>query len=39
VYNIQKGNTNIEVNFYLGINDKKGKSHKDYVEFRILYFI
>jgi hypothetical protein len=28
-----------EINFYMDINDKKGKSPKDYVELRILYFI
>jgi hypothetical protein len=39
VYNIYKGNTDVEINFYMGINDEKGKSHKDYVELRILYFI
>jgi hypothetical protein len=39
VYNIQKGNTDIEINFYMGINDEKGKSYEDYVEFWILYFI
>jgi hypothetical protein len=27
------------INFYMGINDKKRKSHEDYVELRILYFI
>jgi hypothetical protein len=39
VYNIQKGNTDVEMKFYMGINDEKGKSHEDYVELRILYFI
>jgi hypothetical protein len=39
VYNIQKRNTDIEINFYMGIKDEKGKSHEDYVELRILYFI
>jgi hypothetical protein len=39
VYNIQKGNTDIEINFYMGINDEKGKSHEDYIKLRILYFI
>jgi hypothetical protein len=39
VYNIQKGNTDVEINFYMGINDKKGKNYEDYVELRILYFI
>jgi hypothetical protein len=37
VYNIQKGNMDIEINFYMGINDEK--SHEDYIELRILYFI
>jgi hypothetical protein len=39
VYNIQKGNTDIEINFYMGINDEKEKSRKDYIKLRILYFI
>jgi hypothetical protein len=39
VYNIQRGNTDIEINFYMDINDEKGKSHEDYIELRILYFI
>jgi hypothetical protein len=39
VYNIQKGNTNVEINFYMSINDEKGKSREDYVELSILYFI
>jgi hypothetical protein len=39
VYDIQKGNTNDEIYFYMGIIDDKGKSHEDYVELRILYFI
>jgi hypothetical protein len=39
VYNIQEGNTDIEINLYMGINDEKEKSHEDYVELRILYFI
>jgi hypothetical protein len=39
VYNIQKGNTDVEINFYMGINDEQGKSHEDYLELRILYFI
>jgi hypothetical protein len=29
----------IEINFYIGINDEKVKSREDYVELRILYFI
>jgi hypothetical protein len=39
VYNIQKDNTDLEINFYMGINDEKVKSHEDYVELKILYFI
>jgi hypothetical protein len=39
VYDIQKGNTDDEINFYMGINDGKGKSREDYIELRILYFI
>jgi hypothetical protein len=39
VYKIQNGNTDVEINFYMGINDEKAKSHEDYVELRILYFI
>jgi hypothetical protein len=39
VYNIQKDNTDVEINFYMGINDEKGKSYEDYVELRILHFI
>jgi hypothetical protein len=38
VYVIQIGNTDDEINFYMGINDETGKSHEDYVELRILYF-
>jgi hypothetical protein len=40
-YSVQhpKRNTNVEINFYMGINDEKGKSHEDYVELRILCFI
>jgi hypothetical protein len=29
----------VEINFYMGINDEKEKSHEAYVELRILYFI
>jgi hypothetical protein len=29
----------VEINFYMGINDEKEKSREDYVELRILYFI
>jgi hypothetical protein len=39
VYDIQKGNTNDEINFYMCYNEEKGKSHKDSLELRILYFI
>jgi hypothetical protein len=35
VYDIQKGNTDDEINFYMRINDEKGKSHEYYVELRI----
>jgi hypothetical protein len=36
VYNIQRGNTNVEINLYMGINDKKEKSYEDYVELKII---
>jgi hypothetical protein len=39
VHNIQKGNTDVEINFYMGINDEKAKNREDYIELRILYFI
>jgi hypothetical protein len=39
VYDIQKGNMNDEINFYMNINDEKRKSREDYIELRILYFI
>jgi hypothetical protein len=39
VDNIQKGNTDVEIKFHMSINDEKGKSHEDFVELRILYFI
>jgi hypothetical protein len=29
----------VEINFYMNINDEKEKSHENYVELRILYFI
>jgi hypothetical protein len=38
VYDIQKDSTNDEINFYMGINDEKEKSHEDYAELRILYY-
>jgi hypothetical protein len=39
VYDIQKGNTNDEINFYMGYNEEKVKSHGDSLELRIVYFI
>jgi hypothetical protein len=39
VYDIQKGNTNNEINFYMGYNEEKGKTHEDSLELRIVYFI
>jgi hypothetical protein len=39
VYDIQKGNTNDEINFYMGYNEEKVKSHEDSLELRIVYFI
>jgi hypothetical protein len=39
VYNVQKCNTDVEINFYMDINDEKEKTHEDYIELRILYFI
>jgi hypothetical protein len=39
VYDIQKGNTNDEINFYMGYNEEKGKIHEDFIELRIIYFI
>jgi hypothetical protein len=35
VYDIQKGNTDDEINFYMSINDEKEKHNEDYVELRI----
>jgi hypothetical protein len=29
----------VELNFYMCINNEKGKNHEDHVELRILYFI
>jgi hypothetical protein len=37
VYNIQKGNTNDEINFYMGYNEEKGKSREDSLELKIVY--
>jgi hypothetical protein len=39
VYDVQKGNTNNEINFYIGYNEEKGSSHEDSLELRIIYFI
>jgi hypothetical protein len=39
VHDIQKNNTNDEIIFHIDINMKKKKSHEDYVELSILYFI
>jgi hypothetical protein len=39
VYNIQEGNTDVEINIYMGINNEKEKGHEDYVELKILYLI
>jgi hypothetical protein len=39
VYDIQKGNTDDGINLYMDINDEKRKSHEDYIELSILYFI
>jgi hypothetical protein len=39
VYDIQKGHMNDEKNLYVSYNEEKGKSHEDFLELRILYFI
>jgi hypothetical protein len=39
VYDIKKGNTNDEINLYMGYNKEKGKSREDSLELRIVYFI
>jgi hypothetical protein len=39
VYDIQNGNMNDEIQFYMGYNEEKGKSREDSLELRILYFI
>jgi hypothetical protein len=39
VYDIQKGNTNDEINFYMGYNEEKGESPEDSLEMRMVYFI
>jgi hypothetical protein len=39
VFDIQKGNMNDKLNFYMGYNEEKGKSCEGSLELRILYFI
>jgi hypothetical protein len=39
VYDIQKDNTNNQINFYMGYNEEIGKSHEDSLELRIFNFI
>jgi hypothetical protein len=39
VYDIQKVNTDDEINFYIDINDEEEKNREDYIKLRILYFI
>jgi hypothetical protein len=39
VYDIQKGNTNDKINFYVSYNEEKEKSHEDSLKLRIVYFI
>jgi hypothetical protein len=39
VYDIQKGNTNDEINFYMDYNEEKGKSNKYSIELRTVSFI
>jgi hypothetical protein len=39
VYDIQKGNTNDEINFYMHYNKEKEKSHEESLKLRILFFI
>jgi hypothetical protein len=29
----------VEINLYMSINAEKGKSHEDFIELRIVYFI
>jgi hypothetical protein len=38
VNDIQKGNTNDEIKFYMGNNEEKEKSHEGFLELRILCF-
>jgi hypothetical protein len=37
VYNIQKGNTDVEINFYMGINDEKKSQRLHRIEDSIFY--
>jgi hypothetical protein len=39
VYDIQKDNTNNQINFYMGYDEEIGKSHEDSLELRIFNFI
>jgi hypothetical protein len=39
VNDIQKGNTNDEINFYMSYNEEKEKSYEDFLELMIAYFI
>jgi hypothetical protein len=39
VCDIQKDNMDDEINFYMGYNEEKEKSHEDSLELMILYFI
>jgi hypothetical protein len=39
VYDIQKGNMNDEIKFYMGYNEEKEKGCEDSLELKILYFI
>jgi hypothetical protein len=39
VYDIQKGNTNNKIIFYLDYKEENGKSREDSLELRIVYFI
>jgi hypothetical protein len=36
---MQKGNTDVEINFHMGINDEKGKCQEDFIELRTICFI
>jgi hypothetical protein len=39
VNDIPKGNMNDEIKFCMGNNEEKEKSHEDYLELSIVYFI